>query len=88
MSYGVSSALPLSYGSDPEGMDECSSTHMGLILGWKNGVLFHSAMGLILKGWMMSYGVSSALPLSYGSDPEGMDDVIRGKQRSSTQLWV
>ena len=33
-------------------------------------------MGLILKGWMMSYGVSSALPLSYGSDPEGMDDVI------------
>ena len=28
-------------------------------------------MGLILKGWMMSYGVSNALPLSYGSDPEG-----------------
>ena len=45
-------------------------------------------MGLILKGWMMSYGVSSALPISYGSDPEGMDDVIRGKQRSSTQPWV
>ena len=34
-------------------------------------------MGLILKGWMMSYGVSNALPLSYGSDPEGMDDFIR-----------
>ena len=41
-------------------------------------------MGLILKGWMMSYGVSNALPLSYGSDPEGMDDVIRGKQCYST----